>query len=199
MPKEKSIFSVGDGVVHCTHGAGVITEKKEMQITGTPKSYIVLQMLGSCSTLMVPTDRAEQRLRPVCKKATLRRLLTSELTDDPEELPQDYKKRTKHIEDRLKSGETEEWIGVVRDLTYKGEQKPLSQGDRQLLDRAEDLLSGELALAQGIPPQEALLRLKSMLQRRCELADSQAMISSWWRTLGQKVREPLGKSSIGTS
>ena len=192
------MFAVGDKVMHCAHGAGVITEKKEMQITDTPRCYLVIQLLGSNSTLMVPTDRAEERLRPACKRATLRRLLTSELAGEPEELPGDYKERQKHLEDKLKSGETIEWIEVIRDLTFRGEQDRLSSGDRQLLDRAMGLLSGELALAQGVPLEEAEPRLQSMVERRHELADHQGESSSWWQTLGQKVREPFVRSSVGS-
>ena len=188
------MFSVGEKVMHCAHGAGVITEKKEMQIVETPKRYFVIQLLGSDSTLMVPTDQAEERLRPACKRATLRRLLMSELTSEPEELPGDYKTRQKHLENKLKSGETQGWIEVVRDLTFQGEQKPLSQGDQKLLDRAMDLLSGELALAQGIPQQEAMPRLKSMVEGRRQLVDRPIESSSWWQTLGQRVIEPFTRS-----
>ena len=193
------MFSVGNKVMHFTHGAGVITEKKEMQITDTPHCYLVIQLLGSNSTLMVPTERAEARLRPACKKAALRRLLTSELASEPGELPPDYKKRRKHLEEKLKSGELKEWIEVVRDLTYKAEQKALSIGDQQLLDRAVDLLSGELALAQGIPLEEAGPRLKSMVEHRHELADRRAESSGWWQTLVRKAREPFTRSSAGSS
>jgi len=192
------MFSIGDKVMHCSHGAGVITEKKEMQITDTPHCYLVIQMLGSNSILMVPTDQAGERLRPVRKRATLHRLLTSELAGEPEELPQDYKKRRKYLEHKIKSGETKKWIEVVRDLTYRDEQDHLSSADRQLLDRAMDLLSGELALAQGIPLEEAEPRLKSMIERRHELADHQIENSGWWRTLGQKVREPFVRSGVGS-
>ena len=153
------MFSVGEKVMHCTHGAGVITEKKEMQITEIPHCYLVIQLLGSDSTLMIPTGQAEDRLRPACERATLRNLLTDQLTSEPEELPGDYKVRQKNLKDKLKSGETGEWIKVVRDLTYRAEQDSLSAGDRQLLDRAMDLLSGELALAQEIPLERAGLRL----------------------------------------
>jgi len=192
------MFSVGEKVMHCAHGAGVITEKKEMQIVETPKRYFVIQLLGSDSTLMVPTDQAEERLRPACKRAALRRLLISELTSEPEELPGDYKMRQKYLENKLKSGETQGWIEVVRDLTFQGEQKPLSQGDQKLLDRAMDLLSGELALAQGISVVEAKPRLESIIRRQHKLVEHQDESASWWQTLGQKVIEPFAKSSIDT-
>jgi CarD family transcriptional regulator len=189
------MYSVGDKVMHCSHGAGVITDKKEMQITDTPHCYLVIELLGSGSTLMVPTDQAEERLRPACERAKLRRLLTGGLAGEPEEMPEDYRERQKYVEEKLKSGETKVWIEVIRDLADREEQNPLSSGDQKYLDRAVDLLAGELALAQGIPQQEAMPRLKSMVERRHQLADRPAENSGWWQTLGQRVMEPFTRDS----
>jgi CarD family transcriptional regulator len=183
------MFSVGEKVIHCVHGAGVITAKKKMQFTETPNCYLVIQIFGSRSTLMVPADKAEARLRPVSKRTTLRHLLTGELAGEPEELPQDYKERTKQIEGKLKSGEIKEWIEIVRDLTYREEKGSLSSADQQLLERAMDLLSGEVALIQGIAQEEAKSRLVSIVQRRDESDDHQAENTSWWQVLGQKMVE----------
>lgn len=90
---ERSMFSVGDEVVHRVHGAGIITKKKEMQMTEPPHRYFVIEMVGPHSTLMVPIDEAEQCLRPVSKMTTLRRLLMDILAGEPGNLPKDYKER----------------------------------------------------------------------------------------------------------
>lgn len=188
------MFSVGDKVMHRIHGAGVITEKKEMQVTDRPTCYFVIDVLGSRSTLMVPTDKAERRLRPVSKMATLRRLLTNRLAGQPGKLPKNYKKRAGQIKDKLKSGRVKAWIEVVRDLIHRDEQKPLSRGDRKLLDRAMDLLSGELALAQGIEQEKAETQLASIVERRHELLkDQQVDTGGWLQTLAEKVIRPFAK------
>jgi CarD family transcriptional regulator len=163
------MLSVGEKVVHRFRGAGVITEEREMRISDTPHRYFVIQMIGSRSTVMVPTHRVEQSLRLVCERATLQHLLTSELTAQPSELPQNYRERAEHIESKLKSGETAEWIRIVRDLTCRQEQGSSSSADRQLLEQATDLLAGELALAQEIDHGEARTRLASMIKHRHEL------------------------------
>ena len=192
------MYSVGDKVIHCAHGAGVITDKKEMQITDTPHCYLVIQLLGSHSTLMVPTDQAGERLRPACERAKLHHLLTSELPGEPQEMPGDYRDRQKYVEEKLKSGETKAWIEVIRDLTDRAEQNSLSSADQRLLDRAVDLVSGELALAQGIPQQEAMPRLKSMVEHRHQLVDRPVESPGWWQTLGQRVIEPFTRGSMHT-
>jgi len=187
------MFSVGDEVVHRVHGAGIITGKKEMQITETPHRYFVIEMVGPHSTLMVPIDEAEQCLRSVSKMATLRRLLMDRLAGQPSQLPKDYRERAEQIENKLKSGETKKWIEVIRDLTHRREQGRRSQVDRRLLDRTMDLLAGEFALVQGIDPEKAEIHLASVVQRRHELKDQQASTSGWLQTLIQRVMELFTK------
>jgi len=187
------MFSVGDEVVHRVHGAGIITEKKEMQITETSNRYLVIEMVGPHSTLMVPIDEAEQCLRPVSKMITLRHLLVDKLAKPPSELPKDYKERAEQIGNKLKSGETKKWIEVVRDLTHLKEQRSLCQTDRRGLDRAMHLLTGELALAQEVDQKKAEVLLISIVERQHELKDQQAGTSGWLQTLRQRVMEPFTK------
>jgi RNA polymerase-interacting CarD/CdnL/TRCF family regulator len=82
---------------------------------------------------MVPTDEAEQRLRPVSKMTILRHLLTDILAGQPAKLPQNYKKRAKQINDKLKSGKIKRWIEVIRDLNHLKEQRPLCKTDKRRL------------------------------------------------------------------
>lgn len=187
------MFAVGDKVVHRVHGAGIITGKKERRVTKTSNRYLVIEMPKFDSTLMVPTDKAGQCLRPISKMVTLRRLLTDTLPGQPNMLPKDYRERAEQIENKLKSGETKKWIEVVRDLTYRREQGRRSKIDRRLLDRAMHLLAGELALVQGIDPEKAEMHLASVVEHRHELQDQQTGTSGWLRTLKQRVMEPFTK------
>jgi len=187
------MFSVGDKVVHRVHGAGIITGKKEMQITKTSNRYLVIEMSGSDSTLMVPTNEAGQRLRPVSKMTTLRRLLTDILTGQPNKLPKDYKKRAEQINVKLKSGKTKRWIEVVRDLTHRREQGRKSKVDKRLLERAMHLLVGELAMAQGIDHEKAESRLAFIVEHPHEFQDQQAG-TGWLRTLVQRITRPFTES-----
>jgi CarD family transcriptional regulator len=185
------MFSVGDKVVHRVHGAGIIIGKKHVQITEISNRYLVLEMLGSHSTLMVPTDNAEKHLRPPSKMTTLRHLLMDILTREPSNLPKDYKERAEQIRSKLKSGKTKKWIEVVRDLTYLKEQRPLGQTDRRGLNQAMHLLTTELALVQGIEPEKAESHLTSIVQHRHEFKDQQADTSGWLQTLRQRVMRPF--------
>jgi CarD family transcriptional regulator len=185
------VFSVGDKVVHRVHGAGIITDKKEMQITETSNRYLVIEMLGSHSTLMVPTDKADKRLRPPSKVTTLRHLLMDLLAGEPGSLPRDYKERAEQTGSKLKSGKVKKWIEVVRDLTYLKDQRPLGQTDRRGLNQAMHLLTTELALVQGIDPEKAEIHLASIIQCRHEPKDQQTDTQGWLQTLRQRVMGPF--------
>lgn len=187
------MFAVGDEVVHRVHGAGIITEEKEMQITETSHRYLVIEMVGPHSMLMVPIDEAERCLRPVSKMTTLRHLLTDKLAGQPNKLPKDYKERREQINKKLKSGEIRKWIEVVRDLTHRREQGRKSKVDKRLLERTTHLLAGELALAQGIDPEKAEIHLASVVERRHELKERQAGTSGWLQKLRQRVTESFTK------
>ena len=187
------MFLVGDKVVHRVHGAGIITGRREKQLTKTPHRYLVMEMVGPQSTLMVPIDKAEQCLRPVSKMTTLRSLLIDTLAGEPGNLPKDYKQRAEQTGSKLKSGKIEKWIEVVRDLTYLKEQRPLGQTDRRGLNRAMALLAAELAVAQGIAHEKAEVLLMSIVTHQHEFKDQQAVTSGWLQTLRQKVTESFTK------
>jgi CarD family transcriptional regulator len=180
------MFAVGNEVVHRVHGAGIITDQKEIQITETSNRYLVIEMPESDSTLMVPIDKAEQRLRPVSKMTTLRHLLADILTGQPNRLPKDYKERRERINKKLKSGEIRKWIEIVRDLSHRREQGRKSKVDKRLLERTTHLLAGELALAQGIDPEKAESRLAFIVEHPNEFKDQQAG-RGWLRTLIQRI------------
>jgi len=158
------MFYVGDQVIHRVHGAGVITAEKEMRVTETSDIYLVIQMTGSNSTLMIPTDQAELCLRSVSPRAELASLLTDYLPSKPESLPKDYQDRNRFVEGKLKSGEAKMWIEIIRDMAYYKEQKSLSLSDRRLLERAMNLLTEELALARGTELEEAKTHLISIVK-----------------------------------
>lgn len=189
------MYTVGDKVIHRSRGAGVITEEKVMEVVAEPENYLVIQMLRLDSTLMVPAEGADDRLRPASEPTRLRRLLTSELANEPANLPKNYKKRTKHVEKMLKTGETVEWIRVVRDMMHRDEQSPLSTGDKRMLDRATELLAGEFALAYGISLEDAVIHLQSMVRRREELAERQVAGSDWWQTFSRRLTQSFVPSS----
>lgn len=156
-------YSVGDKVVHPGYGPGIITGIEHRQVLGEAKRYYVIDMLTEGGTLMTPVRRADEvGLRPAIGDRAVKRLLKS-LSKPPGILADDFRERQTEVEERLKVGDIFITAEVVRDLTWHGHVSGLTKRDAQLLQRAEQLLAGELALVKDIDVKEALEQIQAIL------------------------------------
>jgi CarD family transcriptional regulator len=157
------MFSVGDKVVHPGYGPGVITGIERRQVIGEAKRYYVIDMLSGGTTLMTPVAQADNvGLRPAINDEQVERLLQL-LTAAPGELPDDFRERQADIEERLKEGDVYVSAEVARDMTWFGQRRGLTKRDTQLLQRAQELVGGELALIRGLELKEAISELEAIL------------------------------------
>ncbi len=157
------MFAVGDKVVHPAHGAGVVMAIEQLDLLDEYSRYYVISLLGSDMRLLVPVKNAEQvGLRPAMKTGRLSKVLAI-LKEPPKSLPEDYKERQAQVEERLRSADPELIGSVVRDLTWLRHESGLTAKDAALLERANALLAGEIALVKNIELEEAERVLQSTL------------------------------------
>ena len=157
------MYSVGDKVVHPSYGPGIITGVERRQVVGDPKEYYVIQMLTEGGTLMTPVARADELgLRRAIDRQTLDGLLELMHTP-PATLSSDFRERQANIEERLKGADLEAAVEVMRDLAWHDELHRLTERDSKLLQRAEVLLAGEMALIEDIEIDEARGRLQARM------------------------------------
>ena len=155
------MFSVGDPVVHCTHGAGTITELRDNSLPESDETsrYYVINLVESSITLSVPVDGIEGRLRPASSPKELRQILEI-LRSDPKPLEEDAKKRGQIVRELLQDGDAAVAARIIRSLgARKCRQGELNATDTGLLDKALSFLAGEVALVQEIELDEARYRL----------------------------------------
>lgn len=158
------MFSTGDKVVHPGHGPGVIRGIERRQMLGEEKQYYIIDMVASGGTLMTPVDNADLiGLRPAISSASVKRLLRS-LTKEPGLLSDDFRERQTSIEERLREGDVFETAGVIRDLAWYGQTQGLTKRDMQLMQRAEELVAGEVGLVEGIDAKEALAQVQDIVE-----------------------------------
>ena len=149
-------FEVGDRVVYPPHGAGEVTSREVRDVLGVKRAYLTVRILSSDMTLMVPADGAEEAgLRPVMDAAGLARL-EAVLEDETDEEPGPFSRRFRQSKDRIRTGDPFELGGVIRNLTLREREKPLSSGERQLLEQARRVLASEVAYARRTDEDEAL-------------------------------------------
>jgi CarD family transcriptional regulator len=158
------MFTTGDKVVHPGHGPGVIRGIERRRMLGEEKQYYIIDMVAGSGTLMTPVAKADEiGLRPAISNVSVKRLL-NELAEEPATLPNDFRERQNDVEERLKEGDVFVVARVIRDLAWYGQNQGLTKRDSQLMQRAEELVAGELALVKGIEIKEALDQVQAVME-----------------------------------
>ena len=148
-------FDVGDTIVYPPHGAGRVENKECKDVLGEEREYLTIRILHSDMTLMVPADGAEDAgLRRVVDEEGLERLVAL-LEGEQSEDSGPFSRRFRQNREKIRTGDVFELGEVVRNLTLRDREKPLSTGERQMLSQAKRILASEIAYARGTDEQEA--------------------------------------------
>ena len=160
----KPIYQVGDKVVHPVYGAGIITGIAQKSIAGDLHRYYVIDPMTYDMQIMVPVERIKDvGLRKVLKRSGIARVLRV-LRRAPDELSGDHKERQELATEKLQSTNLIEIAEVMRNLSWQQQRKGhLGSKDTRLLERARDLLAGELADVEGLGIEDALARIETAL------------------------------------
>jgi CarD family transcriptional regulator len=147
-------LAVGDAVVYGAHGAGSITARKTRVVLGERQEVIVLALSGGLS-IELPLARGRELLRPVADEQEIRRVQRT-LSADAVTSEESWVKRQQDMQTRLHS--TLGLAEIVRDVTSRdAARRPLqlSPSESQLLTKARELLTTEIALSRGVERAEA--------------------------------------------
>ncbi len=150
-------LSVGDVVVYGAHGAGTVEARETRSVDGE-EQIVVKVALSAGLSVQLPLALAEEQLRPVVDEAGMARVKKVLRTARP--ISSDtWLKRRRDAEGKLRDAVGLAEIigdGNVRDATpAKGSGSRLSPGERELVRRARDLLTKEIALARDVPVGDA--------------------------------------------
>jgi CarD family transcriptional regulator len=134
-------FQVGDRVVHWAHGLGEIVQLDEKKLSGKAVLYYVVQI--SDLKLWVPVENSGPRsLRLPTDLEDFEKLFT--ILRAPEEpLPEDRMERKKQLGEQMRARSSASICRVIRDLTFYGRRKKLSENDQEILERARRFLLDE--------------------------------------------------------
>lgn len=142
-------FQVGDTVVYPHHGAAVVEAIEMRTVKGVEKEYLVLQISQGDLTVRVPAENAEYvGVRDVVDEAGLDQVFNVLRTPFEEEAT-NWSRRFKANGEKLTSGDVIKLSEVVRDLYRRDDDRGLSAGEKRMLNKARQILVGELALAQS--------------------------------------------------
>jgi Transcriptional regulators, similar to M. xanthus CarD len=184
------MFDVGDKVVHPNHGAGQVTGIKEQDLLEQYHRYYVIDLAVDDRTLMIPVSKAKEiGLRSISQEAVLSQVWHT-LSAAAKTLLDDYKKRQERIQEKLKTGEAIKVAEVIRDLSALKREDHLTSFDTRLLERAQQFLSSEVALVEGVQVSEAERMIHETLDNGVESPEVQAEEATE-ETKAREVHQPI--------
>ena len=150
------MFEVGDKVVHPSRGAGIIAAVEQKDMLDDFNRYYVIELAAEQMRLMVPVRMADEiGLRRIAS-AKVSKNIAKILSSAAEDLPDDFKARQAHLQERMKEGDAAALAAVVRDMAARSRVKTYSPTESRLYEQARTMLSGELALSRDTDVEAAL-------------------------------------------
>lgn len=141
------MYSIGDKIVHPMHGAGIIENIVEKDISGEKKEYYVLKLPVGSMVIMVPVGSCKAiGVRDIVDAPRADEVISS-LSTAEIDMTSNWNKRYRENVLRIKSGDLDEVVKVVKGLTLRDYQHGLSTGERKMLHSAKDILISEIVLA----------------------------------------------------
>jgi CarD family transcriptional regulator len=144
------LYQIGDNIVYPMHGAGIIKAIEEKEISGKKQLYYVIKMTISNLQVMIPTGKIlSSSIRPVTDIIALKHIIHIFQHGESDKLLP-WKQRYKVNTDKIKTGNIQEGVEVVRDLMRMKKEKALNSSEKTMLDNAHGFLMSELGLIKGI-------------------------------------------------
>ena len=145
-------LQVGDKAVYPAQGVAEVVGIDNKEIAGRPQGFYVLKILDTDMRIMVPVEKAQQvGLRAVIGEREIRDVYAILREKDVHVDKQTWNRRYRGFMEKIKTGSVFEVAEVFRDLYRLKGHKPLSFGERRMLDTAKNLVIKELAIARGAP------------------------------------------------
>jgi CarD family transcriptional regulator len=157
------MFNVGDLAVYPAHGVGLIEGIEEKSISGEKNIFYVIRILDNDMKIMVPRKNAEHiGLRRVISDNEVEQVYAILEKKDIEFTPQTWNRRYREYMDKIKTGSIFDLATVLRDLYILQMDKPLSFGEKKMLDTAKGLLVKELSVAKDKEEKEITEGIESI-------------------------------------
>lgn len=161
---KKLLFKVNDLLVYPGQGVGKVTEISNREIDGQTIQYYVVLLSEIDMTVLIPTDRAEERgLRSIVSKKSAEEAL-SFLSKEPDSMPSDWKARYQLNMDLFKSGKILDVCSVIRALYHRGKVKELPIQEKKLYENSYKIFQDEIVAALKIDSKEAEMRIHKALE-----------------------------------
>ncbi len=169
------MFNVGDLAVYPAHGVGLIEGIEKKSIFGIEHIFYVIRILDNDMKIMIPRKNAEQvGLREVISGNEVEQVYAILEEKDIEFTPQTWNRRYREYMDKIKTGSIFDLAAVLRDLYILQMDKPLSFGEKKMLDTAKSLLVKELSVAKEKREEEITEGIESIFNNVSAVVEVEA-------------------------
>ncbi|MDP4127849.1 MAG: CarD family transcriptional regulator [Bacillota bacterium] len=156
------MFKVNDYVVYSSTGVcKIIDIRKDKDISDNDIEYYVLQpAYHSNMTIKTPVNNPKVLMRNIITKDEVLALIDAMPEKESIWIDND-RKRFERFKTALRTGESEEWVKLVKSIQLKKQEqsdlgKKLLKTDEEIMNAAEKNLNEEFALALNISPEEVV-------------------------------------------
>ena len=161
------MFSVGDLAVYPAHGVGIIESIEEKVIGGVEQTFYIMRILENDMKIMIPKNNAKQvGLRSIINDKQVEEVYAILKEKEVEFTPQTWNRRYREYMDKIKTGSIFDLATVLRDLYILQLEKPLSFGEKKMLDTAKGLLVKELSIAQNTEEKKVEKDIEAIFSQR---------------------------------
>ena len=153
------MYNVGDKILYPMYGAGTIQAIEERKILKDKQSFYIVQISVGNMVVMIPTANTEQAgIRNVISRERALEVI-EKFKNDITDANNNWNQRYRENMEKLKNGDVEQVLDVVKSLMLRDVQNGLSSGERKMLSNAKNILISELVLAEADTPEhiESLL------------------------------------------
>jgi CarD family transcriptional regulator len=141
-------FEIGDKAVYPSQGVAEVVGIEKKEVYGKIQRFYVLRGLDTGLRILVPTDKADQvGLRKIAGDDEIEEVMAILRDKEVHIDRQTWNRRYRGFMEKIKSGSLFEVAEVFRDLYRLKGMKPLSFGERRMLDTARGLIVQELSVA----------------------------------------------------
>ena len=157
------MFNIGDLAVYPAHGVGVIEGIEQKSIAGMENTFYIMRILENDMKIMIPQKNACQvGLRCIISGDDADQVYLILQDKDIEFTPQTWNRRYREYMEKIKTGSIFELAAVLRDLYLLQTDKPLSFGEKKMMDTAKGLLIKELSVAKSKTEEEIAQSIESI-------------------------------------
>ncbi len=160
------MFKVGDIVVYPAHGVAEVESLEDREISGSKMSFIILKILDTQMTVMVPVVNVKNvGIRELIKNKGIDQVIDILRQRSFNVENQTWNRRYREYMEKIKSGSAFEIAEVLRDLNILKRGKELSFGERKMYDTAKNLLVNEISISRKMDRKEAEKMILTALGR----------------------------------